>query len=77
MFQIDLNKFLWLKKLKTLWCGHILLLILTKKKLLESFLKKICKKQSKIGLELKKQGKENEIKYMFSCKSWIDKKETI
>ena len=27
MFQIGLKKFLWLKKLKTLFCGHILLVI--------------------------------------------------
>ena len=26
MFQIGLKKFLWLKKLKTLCCGHILLM---------------------------------------------------
>ena len=30
MFQIDLKKFLWLKKLKMLCCEHMLLLILRK-----------------------------------------------
>ena len=32
MFQIGLKKFLWLKKLKTLCRGHILLVTLTEKK---------------------------------------------
>ena len=54
MFQIDLKKFLRLKKLKTLCCGHMLLVILTEKKLLECFTKKNCKKQIKKSLELKK-----------------------
>ena len=36
MLQID-KKFLRLKKLKTLYCGHFLLVILTEKKLLERF----------------------------------------
>ena len=42
--QIHLKKFLWLKKLKILYCGHLLLMILMEKKLLERFTKKICKK---------------------------------
>ena len=53
MFQIDLKKFLWLKKLKTLFHGHMLLVILKEKKLLERFSKKNCKKQIKKTLELK------------------------
>ena len=36
MLQID-KKFLRLKNLKTLYCGHFLLVILTEKKLLERF----------------------------------------
>ena len=36
-FQIDLKKNLWLKKLKTLCCWHMLLVIVTEKKMLESF----------------------------------------
>ena len=36
-----------LKKLKALCCGHMLLLILTEKKLLERFTKKIAKNKSK------------------------------
>ena len=54
MFQIGLKKFLLLKKLKTLFRGHMLLVILKAKKLLERFTKKNCKKQIKKGLELKK-----------------------
>ena len=50
--QIGL-KFLWLKKLKILCRGHILLMIF-RKKLLELFKKKNCKKQIKNNLELKK-----------------------
>ena len=47
MFQIGLRKFLWLKKLKTLCRGPMLLVILKVKKLLERFTKKNCKKQMK------------------------------
>ena len=39
--QIGLKKFLWLKKLKILCRGHMLLVILTRKKLLERFMKRI------------------------------------
>ena len=53
-FQITQNKFLWLKKLKTLFHGHMLLVILTEKKLLELFTKKNCKKQIKKSLESKR-----------------------
>ena len=42
--QIGLKKFLWLKKLKILYCGHMLLTILIEKKLLEFFMKKNCRK---------------------------------
>ena len=47
MFQIDLKKFLCLKTLKALCRGHMLLVILTNKKLSERFTKKNGKKQSK------------------------------
>ena len=53
MFQIGLKKFLRLKKLKTLCRGHMLLVILKAKKLLERFTKRNCKKQIKNSLELK------------------------
>ena len=54
MFQNGLKKFLLLKKLKIMFRGHILLAILTKKKLAERFTKKNLKKQIKKNLELKK-----------------------
>ena len=40
MSQIGLKKFLWLKKLKILCRGHMLLVIPMKKKSLERFMKK-------------------------------------
>ena len=38
--QISMKKFFWLKKLETLLHGHMLLMILMMKKLLEYFMKK-------------------------------------
>ena len=52
--QIGLKEFLWLKKLKMLYPGQVLLMILMEKKLLERFTKTICKKQIKKNLELEK-----------------------
>ena len=59
MFQVDQKKCLWLRKLKTLCNGHMLLVILTVRKSLDHFIKKNCKKkktkkQMKNSLELKK-----------------------
>ena len=54
MFQIGLKRFLWLKKLKTLFLGHVLLVTLKEKKLLEHFMKTSYNKQIKKMLELKK-----------------------
>ena len=54
MFQIGLKKLLWLKKLKTLFHGHMLLVILKSKKLLEHFRKMNCKRQTKNSWELKR-----------------------
>ena len=48
------EEYLCLKKLKILSRGHILLVTLTEKKLLERFTKTNCKKQIKKNLELKK-----------------------
>ena len=45
MFHIGLKKFLLLQKLKILFHGHMLLLILKAKKLVENFTKINCKKQ--------------------------------
>ena len=42
--RIGLKKFSWLKNLKTLFRGHMLLVILKVKKLLKPFAKKNCKK---------------------------------
>ena len=42
--QIGLKKYLWLQNAKTLFHGHILLVILKAKKFLERFTKKNCKK---------------------------------
>ena len=47
LLQVGLQKFLWLKKLKTLYRGHMLLVILEIKKLLERFMKKNYKTQIK------------------------------
>ena len=52
--QIGLKKFLRLKKLRTLFGVHMLLVILKEKKLLKRFTKKNCQKQIKKSLELKK-----------------------
>ena len=43
-----------IKKVKTLCCEHMVLVILKAKKLLERFTKNNCKKQIKKSLELKK-----------------------
>ena len=50
-----IKKYLILKKLKALCRGHMLLVILMEKKLLERFMQKNFKKQIKKSLELKKQ----------------------
>ena len=56
MFQIGLQKLLFLKKLKTLCRGQVIsdLNGQDKKKLLEPFTKKNCKKQIKKSLKSKK-----------------------
>ena len=62
---------LMIKKVKILCRGHILLMILTEKKLLELFTKKNCKKQIKKSLELKMQSREKVINYMLNRKDPI------
>ena len=54
IFQISLKKFLLLKNLKTLYRGHMLLVILKAKKSLERYTKKNYEKGIKKSLELKK-----------------------
>ena len=76
MFQIGLRKFLRLKTLKTLFGGHMLLV-------LERFTKKNCKKNKKKQKEfrvekvIKRKGDKLYFKwkgYDSSFNSWIDKK---
>ena len=52
IFQIDLKKFLLLQKLKILFHGHMLLVILKVKQLLERFTNKNYKRQGKKNSEL-------------------------
>ena len=52
IFQIDLKKILLLQKLKILFHGHMLLVILKVKQLLERFTNKNYKKQGKKNSEL-------------------------
>ena len=52
--QIGLKKFLWLEKLKIQCRGHMFLMILIEKKLLERFTKISSKTYIKNSLELKK-----------------------
>ena len=54
MFQIDLKKILWLKKLKILYCGDMLLMIFKEKKLLERFAKSNYKKTNQKELIIEK-----------------------
>ena len=83
-FQIGLKTFLRLKKLKILYHGHMLLMILKKKKLLEQFAKmnykKTNKKEFTIGKLIKRKGDKLYVKwkgYNSSFNSWIDKKEIV
>ena len=63
-FRISLKKFLWLKKLKTLCHGHMLLLILKLKKLLEHFTKKNCKKTNQNEFRIEKVIKKGDKLYV-------------
>ena len=51
--------------------GHMLLMILMEKKLLELTTKTNCKKQIKNNLELKNKSRENVINYMLNGKDSI------
>ena len=81
-FQIGLRRFLWLKKLKTLCRGHVLLVILKAKKLLERFTEQNCKKQIKkefrVGKVIKRKFDKLYVKqkgYDNSFYSWVNKRE--
>ena len=69
--DIGLKKFFWLKKLKTLFRGYMLLVILNEKKLLERFTKMNCKKHTKKKLELKNESGEKVISYILNDKDAI------
>ena len=80
MFTLQIG----LKKLKIPFRGHMLLMILIEKKLLEAFIKKDCKKtnQKEFIVEklIKKIGDKLYIKwngYDSSFNSWIDKKDIV
>ena len=79
--QIGLKKFLCLLKLKILCRGHILLVILTEKQLLELFTKKNTKntnqKEFRVEKVIKRKSNKLYVKlrgYDSSFTSWIDKK---
>ena len=79
-----LKKYLWLKKLKTLCRGHMLLMILTEEKSLKLFKKKNCKKVNQKGVIIEKVIKRKGDKLYANWKgynnlfnSWIDKKDII
>ena len=80
MFTLQIG----LKKLKIPFRGHMLLMILIEKKLLEAFIKKDCKKtnQKEFIVEklIKKIGDKLYVKwngYDSSFNSWIDKKDIV
>ena len=79
-----LKKYLWLKKLKTLCRGHMLLMILMEEKSLKLFKKKNCKKVNQKGVIIEKVIKRKGDKLYVNWKgynnlfnSWIDKKDII
>ena len=79
MIQIGLKKLLWLKKLKILCCGHILLMILKAKRLLERFMK-TNNNESRVEKVINR--KDNQLYVNWKCydnsfNSWIDKKDRI
>ena len=71
MSHFGLKKFFLSKNLKTLCHGHMLLVTMKAKKLLEIFTKRNCRKQVKKSLELKKSLKEKMINYMLNGKTII------
>ena len=82
MFQFGLKKFLLLEKLKMLFRGHMLLVILKVKKLLEDFtkeLQKINQEQFRVEKIIKRKGDKLYVKwkgYNNLFNSQIGKKDT-
>ena len=68
MFQFGLKELLLFKKLKTLCCGQMLLVILMEIKLLESFTNKNCQEQIKKMFRAEKVTKLQVINYMLNGK---------
>ena len=68
MFQFGLKELLLFKKLKTLCCGQMLLVILMEIKLLESFTNKNCQEQIKKMFRTEKVTKLQVINYMLNGK---------
>ena len=79
LLPIAHKKFLQSVKLQTQYHGHMLLMILTVKRLLAHFMKKNCKETIKKNLGQKK-GNKLYVKwkgYNNSLNSWIDKKDIV
>ena len=78
--QIGMEKLLWLKKIKMLFGGHMLLMVLTNKKLLKHLTKTNCKENQeefRTKKVIKRKGDKLYVKwkgYSNSFNSWIDKK---
>ena len=70
LFQIGLKKIFLLEKLKILFRGHMLLVILNAKRLLERFIKKNCKKTNQKEFRVKKVIKKV-INYILNGKAAI------
>ena len=70
MFQMGLNKFLWLKYFKALCLGNMLLVILTVKKFLERFTKKNCHRRNQKGFRVQKVIKRKDDKLYDECKGY-------
>ena len=69
--QVGMKKFSWLKKLKILWHGLMLLLILTAKKFWTFLRKRIGKKKSKRVPNWKNNKEKRGINYMLNGKDTI------
>ena len=84
IFQIGLNKFFLIKKLKTLFCGHIILVILTGEEIVGTFyekeLQKTNQKEFRIEKAITKTIDQLCVKwkgYNNFFNTWIDKKDTV
>ena len=84
ILQIGLKKILWLKKLKIMYYGNMLLVVLMVKKFLERFMTKNWKKTNHQEFRtenvIKRKGEELYVKlkdYDNYINSWIDEKGII